>query len=208
MQIIIDNLGRKFGKEWIFRNFHARLLSGQSYAVTGANGSGKSTLLQILAGVIPGTEGTITYQSDQKIIEPDAWFRCISIAAPYQELIEEFTLTELINFHRRFKSTRNFSTRDLLEKVYLETSRNKPVKNLSSGMKQRLKLGLAIYSDTPVLMLDEPTTNLDSQGIRWYQQMIRENVSDRLVIICSNQSYEYEFCQHQLHIRDNQVEIT
>lgn len=208
MQIHVENLGRKFNRDWIFRQLNVGFEINQLYAITGANGSGKSTLLQIISGMLPATEGTISYRYQQKPIEADQIFRYLVLAAPYQELVEEFTLKELVSFHLQFKKlTNGFSVNDFVEKIGLAKSRNKPVKNFSSGMKQRLKLGLAFYSDTPILLLDEPTSNLDKNGIAWYQQTVRENIANRLVIICSNQPYEYEFCRKILHIQNARIEI-
>lgn len=208
MQIQVENLGRKFNRDWIFRNFDTIFQSNQPVAITGANGSGKSTLLQIIAAILPATEGKVKYTYREKNIEEDKIFRYLSLAAPYQELIEEFTLQELVAFHLQFKSFRNqLAAGEFIKKTGLEKARNKPVKNFSSGMKQRLKLGLAFFSDTPILLLDEPTSNLDKNGVDWYQQHLAENVANRLVIICSNQPYEYELCKRIIHIQDSLIDI-
>lgn len=208
MQIQIENLGRKFHRDWIFRNFNINFHTDQPYAITGANGSGKSTLLQIIAGIMPATEGKVVYKFGQHIIDEDKMFRYIALAAPYQELIEEFTLKELVNFHLQFKKLKNnLTVKEFIQQIGLEKAANKLIKHFSSGMKQRLKLGLAFFSDTPVLLLDEPTSNLDKTGIGWYQQYITENISGRLVVICSNQPYEYEVCKNTLHIQDNHIEM-
>ncbi|QHT67536.1 ATP-binding cassette domain-containing protein [Rhodocytophaga rosea] len=208
MQIQVENLGRKFNKDWIFRNFDTTFQSNQPVAITGANGSGKSTLLQIIAAILPATEGKVKYTYRQKNIEEDKIFRYLSLAAPYQELIEEFTLQESVVFHLQFKPFRNqLAAGEFIKKIGLEKARNKPVKNFSSGMKQRLKLGLAFFSDTPILLLDEPTSNLDKNGVDWYQQHLSDNIADRLVLICSNQPYEYEICKRIIHIQDSLIYI-
>jgi ABC-type multidrug transport system ATPase subunit len=208
MQIQVENLGKRYNREWIFRNLTTTFSANESYAVTGANGSGKSTFLQILAGIIPPTEGKIGLQQNQKHIEPDHLFRNLVMATPYQELIEEFTLAETVAFHTRFKPFKpGITAKEFVEILYLTKSSDKPVKYFSSGMKQRLKLGLAFYSDTPVLLLDEPTSNLDKTGIAWYSQQIAQNIQNRIVIICSNQPYEYEFCKKNLHIEDAYINV-
>ena len=76
------------------------------------------------------------------------------------------------------------------------------IKYFSSGMKQRLKLALAFCSDTPMLMLDEPTSNLDKQGVEWYLGLVQQFAAGRLTIICSNQEHEYSFCTQHLDISD------
>lgn len=195
MQIEAKNLGKRFNLDWIFRNLNLHFYSDKSYAITGSNGSGKSTLLQILSGILPFSEGSLNYSKGQTLIEPDSIYQHLSLAAPYQELIEEFTLSEQIQFHLKFKKLKeNLTKEELIHILQLEKSQNKEIRFFSSGMKQRLKLGLAMYSNTSMLLLDEPTTNLDAQGIDWYQYEIKKNLSNRLVIICSNQLHEYDFC--------------
>ena len=199
MEIIAENIGKKYNKEWIFRNLSLVLKNNQSIAITGANGAGKSTLLQLLAGAVPASEGSITYQKENKTLNSDFFFEHISYVAPYLELIEEMTIREMVTFHRNFKPlSENISTEDFVQKIMLEHAADKEVRLLSSGMKQRVKLGLALFSDTSVLMLDEPTTNLDNKGIDWYLQEIKKQLNKRLIIICSNQKHEYDFCEKAL----------
>jgi ABC-type multidrug transport system ATPase subunit len=202
MLIHAENLGKRFNLEWIFRNLSLSFQSNQSYAITGSNGSGKSTLLQILSGLMPASEGIITYKKDKFIIHPDDIYTQISIAAPYQELIEELTLSEQIDFHLKFKNFRNKISKDqFIEIIQLKKSLNKEIRFFSSGMKQRLKLGLAMYSDTSIMLLDEPTTNLDAQGTEWYLKEIKDHLKNRLVVICSNQRHEYDFCDELIEIK-------
>ena len=198
-KISLENFGKKFNYEWIFRGFSYEFVSGEAYAITGANGSGKSTFLQCLAGFFPQSEGKISYSQNNKIIAEDSFYTYLSFAAPYQELIEEFTLMEQINFHQKFKKLSQ-TPKEIIQKLRLEHSESKFIKNFSSGMKQRLKLGLALYANTPVLLLDEPTTNLDTENIGWYKDEIRQNLADRLVIVCSNDANEYDFCKKIIKI--------
>jgi ABC-type multidrug transport system ATPase subunit len=196
MQIFAENLGKRFNKEWIFKGLNLDFQINHAYAIAGPNGSGKSTLLQVLSGMMPLSEGTITYSEDTKNIPPDHIYKYLSIATPYMELIEEFTLSEQIKFHYKFKKLKNnFSTEELPQILQLESSKNKEIRYFSSGMKMRLKLGLAFYTDSPILLLDEPTSNLDRKGMEWYQREIKNNLENRLVIICSNQKAEYECCE-------------
>lgn len=204
MEIIAENIGKKFNKEWIFRNFTFRLSSQDSLAVTGPNGSGKSTLLQIIAGSAPSTEGNIRYVNGKRNLPSDLFYQFVSYAAPYLELVEEMTVRELADFHKQFKPfTGTISTDEFISKVMLEQAAEKEIRFLSSGMKQRMKLGLALYSETPILLLDEPTTNLDSKGIDWYLEEINKQLHKRIIIIASNQRYEYDFCEKEMAVRDN-----
>ena len=203
MQIILQNIGRRFNRDWIFRNIDYTFTAGETYAILGPNGSGKSTLLQVLNGSLAPSIGAISYSLGDNTIEAEDVFKQLSLAAPYLELIEEFTLDEMTDFHFKFKPYRAGMNKEaVISLLNLEGGRNKLIKYFSSGMKQRLKLALAFCSDTPMLMLDEPTSNLDTQGVDWYLNLIQQFAADRLTIVCSNQQYEYSFCKHQLNISD------
>jgi ABC-type multidrug transport system ATPase subunit len=201
LNISLQNIGRRFNREWIFKGVDYTFEQGESYAILGSNGSGKSTLLQVLNGSLAPSTGTLAFTDDGKVIEPENVFKYLSLAAPYLELIEEFTLAEMIDFHFKFKSYKpGIDKAAVAEILNLQGSRNKAIRYFSSGMKQRLKLALAFCSDTQMLMLDEPTSNLDNQGIDWYLGLIEKFSAGRLTIICSNQEHEYAFCKHQLSI--------
>ena len=202
MNISLNNVGRRFNKEWIFRNLSAEFSSGNSYAILGPNGSGKSTLLSVLTGSLSPSEGEISF-SDTKEISVENIYKYISLAAPYLELVETFTLKESIDFHFKFKNfASGLDSKKLITILGLEKAANKEIKYFSSGMKQRTKLALACCTDTPILFLDEPTSNLDVQGINWYRELIENFGKDRLTIIGSNQIQEYDFCTNQIQISD------
>ncbi len=203
MKINLEHIGRRFNREWIFRDVNYIFESGTSYAILGANGAGKSTILQVISGSLSSSEGIITYSKDGILLNQENVFEHLSMAAPYLELIEEFTLKELIDFHFRFKKYRSGLDRDLLiELMGLKRSEHKAIKNFSSGMKQRVKLALAFCSDTEIILLDEPASNLDQQSLEWYLSLIENYSSERILIICSNQLQEYSFCKEQLNIVD------
>jgi ABC-type multidrug transport system ATPase subunit len=202
MNISLNNVGRRFNKEWIFRNLSTEFSSGNSYAILGPNGSGKSTLLSVLTGSLSPSEGEISF-SDTKEISVENIYKYISLAAPYLELVETFTLKESIDFHFKFKNfAPGLDSKKLITILGLEKAANKEIKYFSSGMKQRTKLALACCTDTPILFLDEPTSNLDVQGISWYRELIENFGKDRLTIIGSNQIQEYDFCTNQIQISD------
>jgi ABC-type multidrug transport system ATPase subunit len=183
----VKNASKRFHHEWIFKNLDLELSSGDTLAITGGNGSGKSTLLKCLTGAIPLTAGTIQYQA----------------GAIYLELPEEFTLSEVINFHFQFKKPlQNRTTTEILEILGLDKHKSKAISQFSSGMKQRVKLALAIFSEVPLLLLDEPTTNLDKQGVTWYLELIQTHCSGRILVICSNDPREYDFCEKKIALED------
>ena len=204
-QIMLEGVGKRFRYEWIFRNIFKTFDSGNIYALLGSNGSGKSTLMKILSGHLSPSEGKISFYVTDKQQDEDSIYKHISYAAPYVELIEELTLTEMIQFHIKFKPLSNsLKINDLIEILGFEKSKNKEIRYFSSGMKQRLKLALAICSDSPILLLDEPTTNLDAQGVAWYRQLISRFTEggNRLTIVASNIEHDYDFCNEMLNIED------
>ncbi|MGE6218221.1 ABC transporter ATP-binding protein [Nubsella zeaxanthinifaciens] len=202
MQITLENLGRRFNKEWIFKGINYTFSSENKYAILGPNGSGKSTLLNVLLGNLTSSEGKISYLSPKEI-PADQIFNYVSLAAPYLDLVEEFTLQETIEFHFQFKKyQQGLNASGVLDLLALSKAEDKPLKYFSSGMKQRTKLVLAFCSDTPILVLDEPTSNLDAQGTDWYLQLVEKFAKNRLVLVGSNQPYEYEFCNDRLNILD------
>ena len=199
MQITLNNAGKRFNRDWIFRHFSQDFLIGKRYAITGSNGSGKSTLLQVIAGSLSHNEGKIAYTIEQKLLEEEKHFQYISIAAPYLELIEEMTAGEFLSFHQQFKPL-VLSVKEILQFVGLQQAINKQIRYYSSGMKQRLKLAQAFFCNSPVLLLDEPTTNLDAEGIALYNQLIQNYTAGKLVIISSNDLLEYNFCDEVIAI--------
>lgn len=208
MQITLTDTGKRYNREWIFRHCNYAFEPGKAYAITGPNGSGKSTLLQVIAGAIMQSEGKVEYFYDGNNM-PDnrsrdlstSSYKNISIAAPYLELIEEMTANEFLLFHSTFKPFTK-SIPDILKEVGLEKASHKQIRYYSSGMKQRLKLAQAVFSDTAVLLLDEPTTNLDAEGIELYHRLISMYAGKRLVIVSSNDVQEYHFCREIISIAD------
>lgn len=201
MNITLNDIGRRFNRDWIFKGVNYSFAAGESYAVLGPNGSGKSTLLQVLNGSLSPSKGKISFSLNSSEVEAEQVFKHLSLAAPYLELIEEFTLAEVIDFHFKFKPYKpGIDQVGLIHLLNMQSSKNKLVKYFSSGMKQRLKLALAFCSDTPLLMLDEPTSNLDTQGVDWYLSLVERFSAGRLTIICSNQEHEYGFCSNSLNI--------
>ncbi|MBN1198371.1 MAG: ABC transporter ATP-binding protein [Bacteroidales bacterium] len=204
MTITLNGIGKKFNTEWIFRNLTHRFETGGRTVITGRNGSGKSTLLQVIAGNIHHTEGSIEYNHNGKTIPDTEIFRSLSLVAPYQELIEEFTLKEMLEFHFSFKPIIDgFTIPAIIDLLSFTQAKTKPILNYSSGMKQRVKLVCALLSNTPLLFLDEPTTNLDTAGIDFYLQLIDTHARDRTILVCSNmQLMESGFCESEIRIEE------
>ncbi len=225
MKITLTNVGKRFNRDWIFRHVQYEFTNGHSYAIIGPNGSGKSTLLQVIAGAVAESEGKIEYKMiddrwpnseampktkhdhqsttiDHRLTSEN-FYQQISIAAPYMELIEEMTLTEFLQFHQTFKPfITGMDIQKIIAEIGLEKSAHKQIRYYSSGMKQRAKLAQAFFSDVPVLLLDEPCTNLDEEGIALYHQLIKNYCANRIVIVSSNDEQEFGFCGKRVNIMD------
>lgn len=213
MTIQLTDAGKRFNREWIFRNITYTFETPKSYAITGPNGSGKSTLLQTISGAIAMSEGSIEYREQQNSgeplnsksrnekLDPENIFNHIGIVAPYLEVIEEMTAVELLQFHSSFKPLLpSLSIHEILQLVGLKEAANKQIRFYSSGMKQRIKLAQAIFSDVPVILLDEPCTNFDASGFELYHQLLNDYCRKKLVIVSSNDVNEYDFCEETINI--------
>jgi ABC-type multidrug transport system ATPase subunit len=206
MKISLSDAGKRFNRDWIFRRFDYSFESGKSYAITGANGSGKSTLLQVIAGAMSLSAGTIEFRIDNNPVDQDLAFQCVSMAAPYMELIEEMSAVEFLEFHSKFKPFLPGKTvSEILTEVQLASASKKQIRYYSSGMKQRVKLAQAIFSDTPCILLDEPCTNLDVEGINLYKHLVESYARDRMLIISSNDIQEYSFCNQIIAIEQYKI---
>lgn len=203
MKISLTDAGKRFNRDWIFRHCTYTFKEGQSYAITGPNGSGKSTLLQVLGGSMMLNEGKIEYRISNKEQKNEEVYQQVSLCAPYLEVIEEMTLKEFLDFHQGFKPfIAGITAENIISVIGLEKAVNKQIRYYSSGMKQRVKLAQAVFSDTPILLLDEPCTNLDTAGIDLYNQLITDHCKARLVIVSSNDEVEYKFCNTRINVND------
>ena len=203
MTISLSDAGKRYNRDWIFRHLTYNFEAGKSYAITGPNGSGKSTLLQAIGGALHMNEGKMEYRTGSKEIVSEEVYNHISICAPYLEVVEEMTGKEFLGFHSRFKPLITSVTIDeIISIVGLEKAMNKQIRYYSSGMKQRIKLAQCIFSDVPVLLLDEPSTNLDAEGIKLYQNLVADYCENRLVVVSSNDEVEFGFCEEKVSIMD------
>ncbi len=203
MKVELNQVGKRFRRDWVLRGVNLLIEPGSRIAITGPNGSGKSTLLKMICGHLTPSKGKVDFSVDGRKIELDRVYTQLAYAAPYIELIEEFNLQEAIDFHRKFKPfQQELSTKDIINLLGFERSRTNEVRNFSSGMKQRLKLVLAICSQAPLLLLDEPTTNLDAQGTAWYADLISQFGGQRSIVVASNVEADYAFCEGKVDIRE------
>jgi ABC-type multidrug transport system ATPase subunit len=198
MEILVRNLSKKFRQEFVIRDFNYSFQSGNSYALTGPNGSGKSTLLQLIAQFTLPNAGSVEMLG----IDPESVYSQITYAAPYVELIEEYTLSEHLHILIKNKYLpASITIKAMEEFIDLRPIRSKLIKNYSSGMRQKIKLGFALLSERPVLLLDEPTTNFDEKAKEWFFERLN-NQREKLLIIASNEGREIDFCTESISISD------
>ncbi len=203
MKINLQAAGKRFNREWIYKGVTLEFSSANAYAITGPNGSGKSTLLQAIGGMLQLSEGAIQYAISNKQLANEEVYKQLSFCAPYLDVIEEMTLQEFLRFHNQFKPfLPSFFVEKIISETGLEAAAGKQIRYYSSGMKQRVKLAQAIFSDTAIVLLDEPCSNLDLTGIELYHSLIQRYCKDRLVIVCSNDKVEYSFCNEVISILD------
>jgi ABC-type multidrug transport system ATPase subunit len=201
MHITLVDIGKKYNRNWIFSNINYIIQPNSKLALLGANGSGKSTLLQIISGHVVPTKGEIIIKTIHQNIDPLHLYNYISYCAPAFELIEEFTIQEFLEYHFKHKKSKH-TVNEILDYISLTSQKNTLIENCSSGMKQRVKLAQAFFSDVPVLLLDEPCTNLDTNGVALYKKMIEELTTEKTVIVSSNDSSEYSFCDAIINLVD------
>ncbi len=201
MNISLEKISKRFQRHWIFKDIDFTFTSPGAYAILGPNGCGKSTLLRIIAGMQSPSKGKITFGTGSKDVALNEVFGYTAFCAPGMELVEELTLREFLAFHFSFKRPVNgLSADQIITLTGLKDSGDKPIGDYSSGMKQRVKLAQAIFADTPLLLLDEPCTNLDQQGVEQYSNWIQQYAKGRLVIVASNDPREYFFCEQTIEV--------
>ena len=200
--ISLKGATKRFNGRAVFENLDLEIQNGQAWSITGANGSGKSTLIKVISGFFGLSSGSISWHSENGPIDPANIHKHCAIAAPYLELFEEFTLEENISIYGDLKNFKpGMSNTDVLEFIGLIHASKKRLKEFSSGMKQRTKLGLAFCANTNILLLDEPLSNLDSKGYEWYRNVPRNLLENRIVIVGSNlEGDETGFCRHNIRM--------
>ncbi|MBT8221040.1 MAG: ATP-binding cassette domain-containing protein [Bacteroidia bacterium] len=201
MKLSMENIGKRFQYHWIFRKIEVSIASNQVLTIKGPNGSGKSTLLKIISGFLSPSEGTVQFKMNNRVIAD--YYQHVAYAAPYVDLVNQFTLPELIRFQKKFKPFRtNIDEETILDILGFANIKSKIIKDFSSGMQQRVKLALGILSASEICILDEPTTNLDREGFRWYEQLVTEYRGDSAMVIASNESRDFVLEDKSLNIDD------
>jgi len=202
-EIVCSGIGKRYLFEWVIKGFDYHFHRGQCYGITGPNGSGKSTLLKMLSGHASPTAGSISFKNNENVIPITEVFGHITYAAPYIELIEVMTVRELLYFHHGLRPLINLSeTEEEIKGLPFRNMLDKKIEELSSGMKQRIKLILTLMTRTSVVLLDEPGTNLDEAGKRWFEDLLSAHMQDRIVIIASNEKDDLRLASRTLSTTD------
>jgi len=203
MTIKVSKLSKRYNYQTIFKNIDYTFEANKAYGIIGNNGSGKSTFLKLLSGFLTPSEGEISYTINDAAIEREYIYKHVTYCAPYIQLIEEYSVQELVDFHFTFKKfVSNVDKKLFVEILGLKNTKDKFIKDFSSGMKQRLKLALTLLSDSSLIILDEPATNLDESAIDWMHHLIEKYKNNRLLIVASNRKQEHQYCDELLNIMD------
>ena len=200
--IELENVTKTSGRRLIFKNISVKLNSPAVIGISGRNGAGKSTFVKILAGLISPTKGKINHYSENGVLPNEKIFNSLGFVSPYLVLYDEFTATENLYYFckiRDVKYDKSFA-KELLEKVNLYDRRNDLVKTYSSGMKQRLKYAFALIHKPNLLILDEPTSNLDNSGKDVVYSFIENYGKDKLVIVASNEEVDLSYCSQIIEL--------
>ena len=201
MQVTIQNLSKRYLYDWIIKDLSYTFADGSISGVNGINGSGKSTFIKMLCGFLSPSEGKILYTSNDKKISRSDVYQCITLAAPYTDIINEYDVEEMFAFHTKFKKLRlDIDTKQFLELVKLKGNKGKQIQFYSSGMKQRLQLALALITDSKLLLLDEPTSYLDDENKAWFYDLLAKHQDNRTIIIASNDKADFELCNEVISL--------
>lgn len=196
MQVQINNIGKRYQNQWLFRNINLELKLGDSLSITGHNGSGKSTFMQIVYGLVQASEGEVLINGSSAY-KPHEIF---ALSAPYLELPMEFNIEEIHDLYLRTQKINTSLEEFLSFSDFNQSQANRAVKLFSSGMLQRLKTALCLSSNSPILLLDEPLSNMDARGEDWYKNCLND-INNKIVIIAGNNPIEYAFTNSNLQIK-------
>ncbi len=205
LRITVKGVTKEFNRRKVFENVNFEISNGHSIAITGPNGSGKSTLVRIVAKVLSPTRGEVRYYLDGVDGSDDVVRDAIGFVSPYLQLYDEFSALENVMFLNRIRlNSRRLSSADtekILGKVNLFHRKDDLVRGFSSGMKQRLKYALSLSHSPAVLILDEPTANLDDEGIAVVRQIVREQTERGILILATNSAEEAAWCEREITLK-------
>ena len=201
LRVELQDVSKRFGRQWIVKQLTTTYLSGHTYGISGRNGSGKSTLLRMVAGQLTPSRGRVRHLIDNRPINISEVYQQVSWIGPYSELIEELTVSEMLTFHFRMKpALASLTVGDILGRIELASAADRKLSECSSGMRQRVLLATALYSSAPLLLLDEPTITLDGAAVTWFEAELDRYRGDKCCIIASNDARDLRSCTHTLDL--------
>lgn len=200
VSLAAEKIGKKFYRHWIFRDISFHLEQGQTLLLTGPNGSGKSTLIRIIAGQLSPSRGDIILKDQGKQLPYEDFYKLVSWAAPYIELYPDLTLREMVKLHFQFKKCLLPSGDEVIKQLRLQGHENKILRHFSSGMMHRVKVGLAVFSQSKILILDEATTNMDQNNSDYVFELLDQHQGERILIFASNNQAEFDRFDHRLEL--------
>lgn len=200
MNVSLQDIGKKFYGRWLFREIKQELKSGERLALVGSNGSGKSTLLRIIAGQMNPSEGRVIYHFQDKKINGEQFFQHLSWSGPYIDLYQDLTFEEHLKLHFRFKKCLLDQPEEIIDILNLRPHKDKKLRFYSSGMQQRAKVGLALFTQSNLLLLDEPTSNMDADNAKLMLDLIETHLGDRILVLASNMEREFHTFEQVLRL--------
>jgi heme exporter protein A len=189
-------IAKLYNRRVILENVSFSLNEGTAFAITGKNGSGKSTLVKILCGVLSPTRGSVEFTVEGKKIPYPDYYPHIGLVSPYLNMYEEFTAEENLSFIakvRNLDGSWHERGEMLLKEFGIYDHRKKEVRYYSSGMKQRLKYCAALLHQPELLVLDEPSSNLDRFGIEAVRKFMGIQKQQGILIFATNDAEDLEF---------------
>jgi heme exporter protein A len=202
-----EDVNKTFGRRLIFKDISFKLNSSTIFGISGPNGSGKSTLVKIIADIISPSSGKLVHNLNGTEIKPEKLHNHIGLVSPYLVLYDEFTAYENLNYFSEIRGISFNKERvdELLNKFLLFNRRDDFVKTYSSGMKQRLKFIFALMHSPQLLILDEPTSNLDDGGKEVVYDLVKEEGSRNVVVIASNEKTDLSLCNEIIDLNNYKV---
>ncbi|MFZ1728843.1 MAG: ABC transporter ATP-binding protein [Bacteroidota bacterium] len=202
MKVVAEQISKKFNRRSIFKDVSFTVEPGEVFGITGRNGSGKSTLLRIVGGLLSPSGGSMHFSNGDTDVSLEDLHRHIGYVAPYLTLYEEFSAEENIALYSRIRGLKYSASdaQELLERVGLPVDRKDPIRAFSSGMKQRMRLVFAILHKPPLLLLDEPISNLDAQGMATVYALVAEFRARGTVIIATNDAEDIAQCDRSISV--------
>lgn len=170
--IITENLSKKYGDFEAVKSISFSIKKGTVFGLLGPNGAGKSTTIKILTCQFPPTSGTTYIGGLNTVLDAVEIKKKIGVVFESQNLYEELSVYENLNFFRRLYNSPKERISEVLKAVGMETYQKNKVKTLSKGMKQKIMISRALLNDPEVLFLDEPGSGLDPRSAREIRQMI------------------------------------